>query len=63
MARYGQASEADCNMGCTGIQNEVCGGFWRNSIYRTGVQKIGNNGSGILRINLDFEGSVRHFLD
>ena len=52
MSRYGKASESDCNMGCTGGQNEVCGGTWRNSIYRTGVQKTGVNGNGIICKNL-----------
>ncbi|HZS39580.1 MAG TPA: WSC domain-containing protein [Polyangia bacterium] len=32
--RYGQATDADCNMRCSGNQAQLCGGNWRNSVYQ-----------------------------
>jgi len=32
---YGQSgSAANCNMPCSGNQNQICGGFWANSVYK-----------------------------
>jgi hypothetical protein len=32
---YGNFGEADnCNMGCAGNSNEICGGRWANSVYK-----------------------------
>ncbi|XP_033733248.1 protein SLG1-like [Pecten maximus] len=28
----------DCNMPCSGDGNEICGGFWRMSVYKTEIQ-------------------------
>lgn len=33
--RY-KSSEADCHMKCTGDRTTICGGVWRNTLYRTG---------------------------
>jgi len=30
---YGQVPETDCQMGCEVKPDQICGGFWRNSIY------------------------------
>jgi parallel beta-helix repeat protein len=32
---YVQVSENECNMRCTADSSQICGGSWRNSIYRT----------------------------
>lgn len=29
--KYGKAD--NCNMSCSGNKNEVCGGYWANSVY------------------------------
>ena len=36
--RYGEAEEADCDMPCSGNQDQMCGGRWRASIYSTGCK-------------------------
>jgi hypothetical protein len=30
---YGQASWKDCSMQCQGNADEICGGYWRNSVF------------------------------
>ena len=35
--KYGKAN--NCNMKCAGDANEICGGFWANSIYSTQTKK------------------------
>ena len=35
--KYGAAGEADCDKTCSGNVNEICGGFWRNSVYKCKV--------------------------
>jgi hypothetical protein len=32
---YTQAADAECNTSCNANPAEMCGGSWRNSIYRT----------------------------
>lgn len=32
--RYGGSNESDCNYVCTGDSSQICGGYWRNSIYK-----------------------------
>ena len=39
MNRYGKKPDQDCSYLCPGNKNEKCGGFWRNSIYKTSVDK------------------------
>ncbi len=31
---YGIGNLTDCNMPCSGNNQQICGGRWRNSIYR-----------------------------
>ncbi len=31
--RYGAAPETECNMACDGNSSQICGGWYRNSIY------------------------------
>ena len=39
--RYGKGNEAECNHQCTGNEEQICGGTWRNSVYNLG--KIHHN--------------------
>lgn len=36
---YVKVNDSDCNMPCVLNHNKICGGYWRNSIYFTGVVK------------------------
>ena len=41
--KYGRAAESDCNYGCYGDLDQICGGDYRNSVYfvnRSGNMKI-----------------------
>ncbi len=40
---YGQASESDCNVPCAGNGDQMCGGGWRNNIYKFVQQCIDDN--------------------
>ena len=31
---HGTAPETDCNMQCNGDSSKICGGSWRNSVYK-----------------------------
>jgi glucan endo-1,3-alpha-glucosidase len=33
--RYGQAPPSECSTACWGNKAEMCGGMWRNSVYKT----------------------------
>ena len=33
---HGLASESECDETCTGDTSQICGGGWRNSVYKTG---------------------------
>jgi len=33
---YDKVADSDCNMHCYANWSEICGGTWRNSIYKTG---------------------------
>jgi hypothetical protein len=33
--RYGHAAPAECSTPCYGNHSQMCGGPWRNSVYRT----------------------------
>jgi len=51
---YGAFGPANnCDMKCSGNPNEICGGFWANSIYATGVYNTATNGE-------NFPGSSNH---
>jgi hypothetical protein len=32
--RFGRKSNRECDYNCEGNQNQLCGGYWRNSVYR-----------------------------
>ncbi|XP_046336344.1 WSC domain-containing protein 2-like [Haliotis rufescens] len=34
IVRYPKKPESDCNQPCKGNTSEICGGDWRNSLYR-----------------------------
>ncbi|XP_075237841.1 uncharacterized protein LOC142334050 isoform X2 [Lycorma delicatula] len=38
-----RAKESDCNKKCRGNKNEKCGGDWRLSVYKTGLQGVNSN--------------------
>ncbi|OAG27282.1 WSC domain-containing protein [Thermodesulfatator autotrophicus] len=51
---YGLFGPANnCDMKCSGNPNEICGGFWANSVYATGVYNTGTK-------NENFPGSNNH---
>ncbi|CAM9803989.1 unnamed protein product, partial [Hapterophycus canaliculatus] len=33
--KHGQTDDSECELGCTGDNNETCGGFWRIAVYST----------------------------
>lgn len=35
--KYGEAGEHECNSACLGDEGKKCGGFWRNSVYTSGI--------------------------
>ena len=35
--KYGEAGEHECNSACLGDEGKKCGGFWRNSVYTSGM--------------------------
>ena len=42
--KYGEAGEHECNSACRGDEGKKCGGFWRNSVYTSGIAQCkGNN--------------------
>ena len=40
--KYGRAAAGDCNMACAGNSSQICGGGWRNSVYKFGKLYIIN---------------------
>ena len=38
--QYGKANEADCYLECAGNSTQICGGYWRNSVYLVNSGKI-----------------------
>lgn len=36
---YGKRPDRECNTTCRGHQGQICGSGWRNSIYKTGLNK------------------------
>ncbi len=39
MGQYGKASGTNCSYPCSGNKNQTCGGFFKNSIYKSGTIK------------------------
>jgi hypothetical protein len=37
---------ADCNMPCAANNNEICGGYWAESVYYTGTPALQQNNGG-----------------
>ena len=35
--KYGEAGEHECDSSCLGDEAKKCGGFWRNSVYTSGM--------------------------
>lgn len=64
--RYGQLPEWKCSSECTNKKDKHCGGYWSNSIYKTGALKISNVDRHLAFFNLcfseGFQNTWRHVL-
>ncbi len=43
---FGVADKSACNLACSGDSSQLCGGDWRNSVFKTGIMNIGVDKTG-----------------
>uniref|UniRef100_A0A1I8HTR8 WSC domain-containing protein n=1 Tax=Macrostomum lignano TaxID=282301 RepID=A0A1I8HTR8_9PLAT len=50
---YGRADETQCNMKCRGNKAQICGGAWRNNVYRTNFKATSRTAIGCYKDSTD----------